>query len=716
MRHFAAAAAAEAAAAEASATEPSAAAGAHWQLRERRCVRGRGELTRAASAVSQPLPPPGLSLSSPSPLGLPPPQSSAGPQPPTPPPPSPNLPPPPLPLPDPPVLLLPPGPPDSVLLRSPPPLSPSPTQLGTPIVAYLPPPLPQLPLLALGSPPQSVAPPIPAAAAPQPPAVFTFRASFPGLVPFTQEAEASLRALLRVLLGGNGDVVITISDYEVTAAVATVPQALTVAQKAELEAALSKSLALSGEQSVALTSADPAAPARRLQRRSTLAAHAAGMHALRVNSFGIDAAAAMAAAGRMPAAVPAASAAAGVSISLSSLPVLSAVVTITVNASLQGGGTDFSALQAALASLTLPLTPSLSISAPPSPSTVAKDVDAADISAGTIAGAAAGVAVAVLLSTCMLVCCLRSRVAHDVLASAKPLPGAVSSVVGSDEPLSNFLQQRRHDALLRLADSDCVGEDRRAALLLVVQLEIFEEVTLRCQAHSASSICGVGASIAFALLLATCSSLCCARRREPRRIPSADLEDAPKKNLFAAVSNERRREALLRLADTGCVGASRRDALVSLLQAELSMRAVSRSSALFAAAKIAETLPSSKVEVLIPIVHDNGIGDCGVSGPDVIGAVEQPEAAAADAAKHTVLLEVVALDMMSSDALPAEAARIHARRRRRRPPGAISSASAPEAAGTLLTAPPHEGPHDMQIPSALASGAPACEGAMMQTD
>jgi hypothetical protein len=320
----------------------------------------------------------------------------------------------------------------------------------------------------------------------------------------------------------------------------------------------------------------------------------------------------------------------------------------------------------------------------------------------------------------MLVCCLRSRVAHDVLASAKPLPGAVSSVVGSDEPLSNFLQQRRHDALLRLADSDCVGEDRRAALLLVVQLEIFEEVTLRCQAHSTSSICGVGASIALALLLATCSSLCCARRREPRRIPSADLEDAPKKNLghFAAISNERRREALLRLADTGCVGASRRDALVSLLQAELSMRAVSRSSALFAtaAAKIAETLPSSKGEVLIPIVHDNGIGDCGVSGPEVHGAVEQPEAAAADAATHTVLLEVVALDVMSSDALPAEAARIQARRRRRRPPGAISSASAPEAAGTLLAALPHEGPHDMQKPSALASGAPACGGATDDAD
>jgi hypothetical protein len=285
--------------------------------------------------------------------------------------------------------------------------------------------------------------------------------------------------------------------------------------------------------------------------------------------------------------------------------------------------------------------------------------------------------------------------------------------LASDEPLSDLFQQRRYDVLLRLADPNCVGEGRRAALLLIVQLEIFEDVTLRSQTLSTSAICGAGASIAFALLRATCSSLCCVRRREPRRIPSADLEDAPK-NPFAAVSNERRREALLRLADTGCVGASRRDALVSLLQVELSMRAVPRSSAPFTAvATIAETLPCREVEVFIPVAHDSSIGDVGVSAPvslvdELYGAAEQPQAAAADAATHAVLLEAVA-----SDALPAEAL---AQRRGSHLPAAISSPPAPEAEETLLAAPlDHETPHGAQNVSALAAGAPS-EVAMQQTE
>jgi hypothetical protein len=547
-------------------------------------------------------------------------------------------------------------------------------------------------------------------------------------VPFTPEAQASLRASLRALLGGNGDLTITLVDYEISATVATVPHALTAALEAALEAALAESLALSGEQSVALTSVGSAAPARRLQRRRTMAdTPAVATHALRVHGFGIDASAAMAVAGRMASAVPAAGAAVGINTLLSSPPVLSAVVTIT--ASTQGSGTGFGTLlQAAIASPTLlarlppgpivlptrlmppppPLLPTMPPSMPTSPPST--------LSAGTIAGAAAGVGVALLLSACMLVCCLRSRMAPNVPASAKPRPGAVSSAA-ADETLSDLFQQRRGDALLRLADPDCVGESRRAALLLVVQLEIFEAVSSRCQTHSTSSICGAGASIAFALLLAACSSLCCVRRREPRRIPRADLEDAPK-NPFAAVSNERRREALLRLADTECVGASRRDALVSLLQAELSMRAVSRGGALFThAAKIAETLPCRKVEVLIPVAHDNGIIDSGVSAlvtqvAEVHGRMAKPpplQAAVADTAAHTMLSVVVALDVVASDVLSAEALRAQARRRRRRrlPEAATSSAPAPEAAGMFLAAPPHKALNDVQQASALAAGAPA---------
>jgi hypothetical protein len=189
-------------------------------------------------------------------------------------------------------------------------------------------------------------------------------AEFPGLVPFTEDAAAALRAaLLGGLLPGD-ELVIAISDYTVAASVGTTPALEGGAALAPLQAALAEALLLEGAQSVSLQTPGgesgrrrartllvdaaallapqqlplPPLPLRRSRRRLSTAAPPAQLLA---RGFGADADAAVAVAARMGAAVRGAADAAGVAGALLSEPLLSAVVSITVRR--RTGGDAFSA-------------------------------------------------------------------------------------------------------------------------------------------------------------------------------------------------------------------------------------------------------------------------------------------------------------------------------------------------------------------------------------
>jgi hypothetical protein len=200
------------------------------------------------------------------------------------------------------------------------------------------------------------------------------------------------------------------------------------------------------------------------------------------------------------------------------------------------------------------------------------------ISAAAIGGAAAGVSLAVLFSACVIACGRKQR--REFIAQGYVAPPQAG--VASDDPLSEKsagFQQRRHNALLLLADPDCVGVQRRETLSSLLQMEIFEDVTSRSKSMSAWSICGTAIAIAFSLLRSACTPACCVRRRV-RRIPAQQLENtAGGDDPLAAVPDECRRDALLRLADPECSGTTRRDALISLLQSEVSGIASSRTKA-----------------------------------------------------------------------------------------------------------------------------------------
>jgi hypothetical protein len=215
---------------------------------------------------------------------------------------------------------------------------------------------------------------------------------------------------------------------------------------------------------------------------------------------------------------------------------------------------------------------------PPPPLPVRVEAAAMPISAAAIGGAAAGVSAAVLLSACVIACGRKQRREFIAQGYAAPPPAGVAS----DDPLSEKsagFQQRRHNALLLLADPDCVGVQRRETLSSLLQMEIFEDVTSRSKSMSAWSICGTAIAIALSLLRSACTPACCVRRLV-RRIPAQQLENtAGGDDPLAAVPDERRRDALQRLADPECSGTTRREALVSLLQSEVSEIASSRTKA-----------------------------------------------------------------------------------------------------------------------------------------
>jgi hypothetical protein len=187
-------------------------------------------------------------------------------------------------------------------------------------------------------------------------------AEFPGLVPFTDDAAAALRAaLLGGLLPGD-ELVIAILDYTVAASVGTTPALEGGAALAPLQAALAEALLLEGTQSVSLQT--PAGEGVRRRARTLLVDAAAAASAqlqqplplrgsrrrlstaappaqLLARGFGADADAAVAVAARMGVAVRGAADAAGVAGALLSEPLLSAVVSITVRR--RTGGDAFSA-------------------------------------------------------------------------------------------------------------------------------------------------------------------------------------------------------------------------------------------------------------------------------------------------------------------------------------------------------------------------------------
>jgi hypothetical protein len=322
----------------------------------------------------------------------------------------------------------------------------------------------------------------------------TTTAAFAGLVPFTADASTSLRALLVAALGLSdadaASLVITLSDYEVEAAVSALAASDTSAQ-----AALAAALGLA-EQQLQLSA----------QATSRLRSAGSASSVVTARGFGTDADAAVACASRLAAAVPAAAAGAA----LSSPPQLSAVVSITVRVrsgglnATGGSGIDMAALRTALSAPALLATlgvggfaplpppgyPSSGVTAPlvtllpavplepaslAMPAGTPEEVMGAGITPMRAAGVGAGVGCALVLCAG---CCL---VARARVRRRAAIPGTL--VLGSDKEAAmheenaedRAASERRSAAIRRLimgADADSAenaapGMQRRAQLAAI---------------------------------------------------------------------------------------------------------------------------------------------------------------------------------------------------------------------------------------------------------